>query len=272
MHKIAVILSLYRNDKVDYVKLAINSILEQTYDNFDLFIIFDGPVDLDVDKYVSSIEDERVYVKKRKENKGLAFSLNELLQEIIPKNYEFIARMDADDISCKDRFEKQIEYLCHNHGVDVVGGAINEIDQDGKPRNKVVRYPLNNDECRIFFAKRNPIAHPTVMFRKTFFDKIKCLYPTEYIRNEDTALWLEAFKHDAKMANLSDVVLNFRVTPAFFYQRRNGKTFAKSQLELRKKISKELRFGPMSLFYAYAMYLLMVSPSWLIKIAYKVFR
>lgn len=71
---------------------------------------------------------------------------------------------------------------------------------------------------------------------------------------------------------MPDVVLNFRMTDDMFRQRRNGKIFAKSQLELRKKIAKELEYGPMSFVYAYAMYILMISPSWLLKLAYKVLR
>lgn len=154
----------------------------------------------------------------------------------------------------------------------MVGGAINEIDENGRNRGKVTSYPCTADECRAFFAKRNPVAHPTVMFRRSFFDKAGWHYPTDYVRNEDTRLWHEGYKHGCKIANIPDVVLNFRMTDDMFKNRRNGKAFAKSQLELRLQIKNDLGYGFMAVVYAYAMYILMISPSWLLKFAYKVLR
>ena len=265
-------MSLYKNDVIQYVKQAVESTLSQTYKEFDFYIQYDGPVRLDVDEYLSSLTDERVKIQRRAENKGLAYSLNELLQIVMPKGYEFIARMDADDISMPNRFEKQLEYLKMHPEVDLVGGAINEIDENGCDRGKITKYPCSPEDCRAFFAKRNPVAHPTVVFRRSFFEKAGWEYPTDFVRNEDTRLWHEGYKHGCVIANLPDVLLHFRMTDAMFTQRRNGKVFAKSQLELRKKINKDLRFGFMANVYAYVMYLLMISPSWLLKLAYRVLR
>ncbi|MBQ2912590.1 MAG: glycosyltransferase [Bacteroidales bacterium] len=272
MKKLAVIMSLYNNDMIEYVKLAVESILSQTYKDFIFYIQYDGPIDSDVNDYLLSLIDERVQIRKRMENKGLAQSLNDLLAIVKPQKYEFIARMDADDISLPDRFEKQIAYLMSNLKVDLVGGAINEINENGNDRGKITRYPCNPDDCRSFFAKRNPVAHPTVMFRRSFFEKTGWEYPMDYMRNEDTRLWHEGYKHGCVIANLPDVLLNFRITDAMFTQRRNGKEFAKSQYELRKIINKDLQFGFMSNVYAFVMYLLMISPSWLLKLAYRVLR
>lgn len=166
--RIAVIMSLYRNDTIEYVKLAVESILNQSYSDFDFYIQYDGHIKNDVDLYLSSLSDTRIHIYKRDENKGLAKSLNELLSVVMPLDYQFIARMDADDISIPDRFEKQVNYLQNHQEVDVVGGAINEIDENGMNRGKVTSYPCTSEECRAFFAKRNPVAHPTVMFRRSF--------------------------------------------------------------------------------------------------------
>ena len=272
MNRLAVIMSIYKNDRTDFVNQSVNSILKQDFKNFDFYIQFDGPINQDLDEYLSSINDDRLIIRKRSDNKGLAISLNELLNEVLPKGYEYIARMDSDDIAFSDRFQKQIDYLDEHQDVDVLGGAINEIDEQGNDRNKIIRYPLTNEECRSFFAKRNPVAHPSVMFRKSFFSKTGCLYPTEYVRNEDTALWLEGFKHGAIMANIPDVILNLRITQALFTQRRRGKDIAGSQLKLRKKINKELEYGIISYIYAYAMYILMNLPPCVMKLAYKVLR
>ena len=180
--------------------------------------------------------------------------------------------MDSDDIAIQNRFKLQIDHLEQNADVDALGGAINEIDENGNDRGKVVCYPCSPNDCRAFFAKRNPMAHPTVMFRSSFFEKAGWQYPTDFVRNEDTRLWHEGFKHGFVIANIPDVVLNFRMTDSMFTQRRNGREFAKSQLELRKLIAKDLGYGIMAYIYAYAMYLLMISPSWILKIAYKVLR
>lgn len=270
--KIAVIMSLYKNDVIQYVSLAVESILNQTYTDFYFYIQYDGPIQSEVDKYLSELKDERVKIKRRAENRGLAQSLNELLAVVMTKDFEYIARMDADDISLPDRFEKQLVYLKSHIDVDMVGGAINEIDENGKNRGRLIKYPCKPEECRAFFAKRNPVAHPTVMFRRSFFEKVGWKYPTDFVRNEDTRLWHEGYKHGCVIANLPCVLLNFRMTDAMFTQRRNGNAFAKSQLMLRKIINKELQFGAIANCYAYAMYLLMISPSWLLKFAYRVLR
>lgn len=269
---LAVIMSLYKNDRLEFVKLAVESILGQTYMNFDFYIQYDGPIRPEVDGYLSDLTDERVKIQRRVENKGLAWSLNELLAVVMPQGYEYIARMDADDISLPDRFDKQLEYLKSHQEVDMVGGAINEIDENGENRGKVIKYPCSTEDCRSFFSKRNPVAHPTVMFRRSFFEKAGWEYPTDFMRNEDTRLWHEGYKHGCVIANLPDVLLHFRMTDAMFTQRRNGKAFAKSQLQLRKIINRDLKFGFIANVYAYAMYLLMISPSWLLKFAYRVLR
>ena len=272
LKKIAVIMSLYKNDKLQYTRLAVESILGQTYKDFDFYIQYDGPVSSEIDKYLSSLSDNRLKILKREENKGLAYSLNELLQKVLPQGYDYIARMDADDISTIDRFEKQFAYLETHKDIDCLGGAINEIDENGDDRNKITCYPCHPDETRLFFRKRNPVAHPTVMMRRSMFEKTGGYYPMDFERNEDTMLWYKAYMGGAKIANLPDVLLNFRMTDAMFTQRRNGKMFAKSQLEMRKMINRDLNYGFMSDVYAYAMYFLMISPSWMLKLAYRVLR
>lgn len=105
--KSAVIMSLYRNDTIEFVTLAVESILNQSYTDFDLYIQYDGPIKDEVDAYLSHLNDERIHIYKRLENKGLAQSLNDLLKIVKPLEYDYIARMDADDISTTDRFENR---------------------------------------------------------------------------------------------------------------------------------------------------------------------
>lgn len=271
-NQIAVLMSVYKNDILDYVKLSVESILNQTYKEIDLFIQYDGPIRIEIDQYLSSIDDSRLKINRRDENKGLAQSLNDLLDIVIPLGYQYIARMDADDISKVDRLEKQYKYLVNHSNIDCVGGAINEIDENGQDRGKVTKYPCSPEGTKAFFCKRNPVAHPTVLMRRSLFEKAGGRYPMDYIRNEDTMLWYKAYLGGAKIANLPDVVLDFRMTDAMFTQRRNGKEFAKSQLDMRKIINKNLGYNMKANVYAYAMFLLMISPSWVIKTAYRILR
>lgn len=270
MQELFVIESVYKNDRPEYLKTALDSIFKQSYGKYKLLLFIDGPISADLWSVIRSYNDERLDVIDNQQNVGLATALNRMLEKC--RSAKYIARMDSDDISMPDRFQKQVDYLCAHPEVDMVGGAINEIDEKGNDRGKIIRYPCEPERCRKFFAKRNPVAHPAVMFRRSFFEKCGWRYPTDYLRNEDTCLWYEGYKRGCVIANIPDVVLNFRVTDSMFTQRRNGKDFAKSQLKLRKLIAKDLNYGPLSVMYAYGMYLLMISPSWVLKVAYRLLR
>lgn len=273
-NKIAIILPVYKKDKVEYLSKAIESILYQTYRNIQLYIGVDGPVGDDLRNNLELLKQQsQVSVEWFPENRGLACVLNDLLDICFKEGYEFIARMDADDISMTDRFEKQMRYLEVHPEVDVIGGAINEIDEDGKYRNKTIIYPEGPAECREFFAKRNPHAHPAVLFRKSFFDKLKGKkYRPEYRQNQDTMLWYDGMMVGTQHANIPDVVLNFRMTDAMFKKRRNGWAFAKKQFTDRLMINKGLGYGWKADVYGFAMFCMLVSPVWIKKIAYKIFR
>lgn len=273
MKKAAVILSVYKNDKVPYVKLSFDSILNQTYKDIHFYIGVDGPVDSELKKCLKQYErDERVTVEWFGENRGLAMVLNNLLDICLKEHYEYIARMDADDISMPDRMEKQITFLQKHPEIDVVGGAIEEIDEKGESRGKIVVYPETPGECYRFFARRNPHAHPAVMFRKSFFDKSGCGYRSEYKQNQDTMLWLDGMSKGTLHANIPDVVLRFRFTNSLFRKRRNGWAFAKKQLADRKMINKTLGYGFDATVFGYMMFVMLVSPVWVKKMAYKMFR
>ena len=199
--------------------------------------------------------------------------LNDLLDICFKEGYEYIARMDADDISVTDRLEKQMAYLKAHPEIDIVGGAINEIDEDGMNRGKTIIYPAGPKECREFFSKRNPHAHPAVLFRKSFFDKLQGKkYRPEYRQNQDTMLWYDGMMAGTQHANIPDVVLNFRMTDAMFKKRRNGWAFAKKQLTDRLQINKDLKYGRKADLFGYAMFLLLISPPFVKKVAYRVFR
>jgi glycosyltransferase involved in cell wall biosynthesis len=272
-NKIAVILPIYKGDKVSYVQLSIDSILNQSYSNIHLYIGVDGPVErLLADCLNQYKKEEMVTIQWFPENRGLAIVLNDLLDICFQEGYDFIARMDADDISSPYRLEKQISFLQANPQIDVVGGAIEEINENSESRGKIIIYPATPQDCYQFFSRRNPHAHPAVMFRKSFFDKAGCKYRPEYRQNQDTMLWYDGLMKGVKMANIPDVVLRFRMTDSLFKKRRNGWAFAKKQLQDRLMINKGLHYGFYANLFAYAMFALLIAPPFVKKIAYRVLR
>ncbi len=271
-HKLAIIQSLYKQDNPDYLLSSISSMFCQSYNDFDYYIGIDGPITEELRSALRSFNSSRLKLVEYKENRGLGAILNDLLNICKYEKYEYIARMDSDDISIPSRLNLQVSFLKKHSEIDMVGGAINEIDEYGNNRGKITKYPCSPEDCKSFFVKRNPVAHPTVMFRRSFFEKAGWEYPTDFIRNEDTRLWHEGYKHGCVIANIPDVILNFRMTDSMFKNRRNGREFASSQLKLRKLIKKDLGYGFMADVYAYATYLLMISPNWLLKFAYKILR
>lgn len=266
---LAVIMSVYKNDRLQFVKEAVKSILDQTYNEFDFFIIFDGPIKKEVRAYLLELNDSRITIIDRKENKGLAYSLNELLQIVLKEGYQYIARMDADDISMEDRFFEQISYLkCHTD-VDCVGSWAIEIEADGKEffRKKM---PENHDQCLEMFKKRDCLIHPTVVFQRTYFEKAG-LYPEDTYFGEDTMMWANGFASNCKFGNVQRYLLKFRLDEEFFNRRRGWK-HAKSILTLRRKVNKLLGFGYKEDSYAFLYATVKMMPKILLNYIYKIIR
>ncbi|MCX7987076.1 MAG: family 2 glycosyl transferase, partial [Bacteroidales bacterium] len=155
--------------------------------------------------------------------------------------------------------------------IDVVGGAIEEIDENSLPTGKIVSYPLTHEACFKFFSARDPLAHPAVMFRKTFFEKAG-LYNEAYRKNQDTQLWFAGFKAGCIFANLPTVVLQFRITQDLFKSRRSGWRRAYKMLLDRWQINRELNYGIKAYLYALGMFLITIAPSHIRRWAYKTLR
>lgn len=249
MSQIAVIMSLYKSDILEYVMYAVRSVLNQSFSDFDFYIQYDGYVQKDVDEYLSSINDERIQLTKRNENKGLAYSLNELLSLVLPKGYDYIARMDADDISLPERFQKQIDYMETHPECDAVGSWAYEIKSDGSEFYKK-KMPITHEECREFFMQRDCMIHPTVMFRRSYFEKTG-FYSLDTYFGEDTMMWAQGFENGCKFANIPEYLFMFRLNDDFFSRRRGWK-HAKGILTLRWKVNKMLHYPLRAYLYAIA--------------------
>lgn len=267
--KVVVLLPVYIKDDSKHFKIALDSLLHQTHKDLTVFVGCDGPVSDNLEKVIAEYQDnQHVKVFRFPENRGLACVLNDLIEEARKDNISFLARMDADDVSLPERIEKQLIFLQDNPDIDVVGGAIEEIDSNGNLKNKKVSYPLTHSECRKFFRYRDPLAHPATFFRMRYFDKSKG-YRKEYRKNQDTMLWFDGFMNDCKFSNLPDVVLQFRVNDSFYY-RRDGYKRAKQMLKDRIRINKALKYDVNANIFAFLMFAMTISPTFIKKFLYKI--
>lgn len=195
---ISVVMSVYNSER--YLAEAIESILTQTFTDFEFIIINDGSVDSSlaiIESYMA--KDVRIVLISR-ENKGLPASLNEGIA--IAKG-KYIARMDADDVSLPFRFEKQIAYI-KSHGLDVCGTNIRILDN-----TKEWHYPQDDNSIKFSLLFFSSFAHPTVIFNKKIFDSLQ--YDPNYVTAQDYKLWTDIALCGFKLGNLDLVTLLYRM-------------------------------------------------------------
>jgi glycosyltransferase involved in cell wall biosynthesis len=240
MIDLAVIMSIYHKDKLQFVRESVQSILDQTFSKFHYYLIYDGPVPAEVEEYVASLTDNRLRLFRLEKNSGLAAAMNYLL-EIILKNsdYRYIARMDADDISIPERFEKQRSYLIKNPDITVLGSWYEEIDESGR-HLAYKKLPNEHEALKKRYYTRTPFAHSSVMFQRRLIEKAG-FYPTDTILMEDNVLWGRALKERLRFANLPIYLLNFRIDCSYF-KRRSGFKYGLYYGRTRLKINKSLGF------------------------------
>jgi GT2 family glycosyltransferase len=269
MNHTAIIMSVYKNDKLPYLKEALDSLYNQTK-KADIFIQLDGRVPLEIERFLDEeLERKKIaYLGKREQNIGLAGSLNELLEVVLAKGYPYIARMDADDISVPERIAKQVDFLDKHPEISAVGGWIEEFNVDTGER-QIVQYGESHEALKQNLLKRNPLAHVTICFRNTFFDTISCYDTTKL--NEDFDLWIKAFKKDIQLHCLQEVLVKVRTSNAFFDRRKNI-TRAKEVMLLKFDATRAFGFGIKGYLYAVAHFVLFLSPGWMKRYLYKKMR
>lgn len=194
---ISVILPCYNAEK--FLPLAVDSILNQTYKNFELIIIDDGSTD-NSNSFLHKIQDPRVRVLLNDKNQGLIFTLNRGISEA---RAEFISRMDADDIATPNRLRIQLDYLQKN-ALDLVGCNAKIF---GVETRRILTYPQHEDAIRLMALFASPFAHPTVLGRRKVFE---LLYSQEYPHAEDYELWTRVLAAGFRCGNVPQVLLNYR--------------------------------------------------------------
>ena len=172
-----------------------------------------------VDRW-KSVLGPSLIVLENETNMGLTKSLNRGLKYV---HGDLIARMDSDDISHPRRFEIQHDFLSENPDIDVLGGALQEFNDNCQCLN-IRHYPERPERVGRYICKASPVAHPAVMIRRRVFDS-GLKYDESYRTSQDLALWYDVLAHGYKIANVSDVLVYFRLATDVFRRRGRKKAF-----------------------------------------------
>ena len=270
MADLAVIMSIYKNDKLKFVKESVQSILSQTFTQFHYYLIFDGPVSADIEEYISNLRDIRLRLFKSQINMGLAKAMNQLLNEVLNnQEYKFIARMDADDISMPERFGLQREFLIRHSDISCVGSWYREIDEDGKQLSER-KLPTGSEDLRNYYFIRAPFAHPSVMYRRELIE-IAGYYPEDTILLEDNVLWGNALQHGLKFANIPESLFKFRIDK-YFYKRRSGLRYGWNYIKKKLEVNKALKAPITILLFTICVGIIRMFPESILRFLYRTYR
>ena len=258
MLKFSVIMSIYKSDVPELVRVALDSLLQQTLLPNEIVIVGDGPVPAELEQVVSSFkcqvskirttpnpsfakggdlvpEDGKESLETRNQkpetivtylpqekNGGLGEAMRIAAEAA---KYDYLARMDSDDICLPDRFEKQMKCFEEDSELSLVGGMITEFD--GEPENIIAKriLPLEDKEIKRMMRGRCAVNHVTVIFKKA--DLMKSGNYQPFWKQEDHYLWARMMEHGCKFRNIPDVVVNVR-SGKDQIARRGGLRFYKS--------------------------------------------
>ena len=199
MARVGVVLPAYNAG--NYLREAVDSVLAQTYRDFQLFVIDDGSTDGSMNTIADA--DPRLTIVSIGSNRGMVHGLNRGLG--LAEHCEFIARMDADDLCLPDRFARQVDYLDHHPEIGVLGGAHRIFGDVHLERNRY--YPGAHEVIAAALVAKNPFSHPTVMLRTSMV--AGCRYDPGFPKYEDYALWIDLLGR-CRLANVPRVLLRHR--------------------------------------------------------------
>ena len=239
--KFSVLMSVYYKADANQLREALTSIWdEQTCRPDQVVLVEDGPLPNEVKQVIASFQQklgDKLLTPKFEKNQGLARALNLGLQHC---SFEWVARMDADDISLPDRFANQLNFLHMHPDIAVLGTQVSEWDESMMREISKKRLPTAHHDLRAFISWRCPMNHPTVIFRKAAILSVGG-YPDTY--PEDWLLWGKLLVSNYKIANLSTIDVKMRMENACFDRR--GLSFLWGELQTLRNFH---QMGLMSTF------------------------
>ena len=221
---ISVLMSVYKSEKGEGLDRSLQSVWDdQTRKPEQIVLIEDGTLTEElyvvIDRWKNTLGDKLV-VCRNEQNLGLTKSLNKGIELVTS---DLIARSDSDDISAPQRFELQEKFFRENSEIDILGGSMQEFDDEHECLN-VRHYPLTHEEACKYIVKACPLAHPAVMMRRRIFDE-GLHYDERYRMSQDIKLWYDAILAGYQIANLQEIVLFFRQQGDVFRRRSRVKAW-----------------------------------------------
>lgn len=219
------LMSVYYKEKPEYLKLTLDSVLEQTVTAAEIVLIKDGPLTKELDEVIEEYDKKysglfRIFALEK--NVGLGKALNFGVQQC---KYDLIARMDTDDIAMPNRFELLIKEFAQDNDLALCGGQIAEFEKEPQIISGYRKVPLARDEIVKFAKKRNPFNHMTVMFKKQAVLDAGNYQDMPYF--EDYWLWVRILQKGYVVKNIEQVLVNVRAG-AEMLARRGGLSYARA--------------------------------------------
>lgn len=231
----SVLMSIYYKEKAKYLNRAMKSIWdEQIIKPNEIVLVQDGKLTQELYEEIGNWKEKLkdiLVIVPLEQNVGLGDALNIGMKHC---TYELIARMDTDDISLPNRFEKQLKVF-ENSDIDICSGWLSEFEDDETKIKSYKKLPENHDDIVRYAKVRCPINHPTVMYKKSSVEKAGGYQ--KMMLMEDYYLWGRMIVKGARFYNIQDVLLNMRAGDSMI-QRRAGMVYAKSELRLLNEFKK----------------------------------
>ncbi|WP_023271029.1 glycosyltransferase [Acinetobacter gyllenbergii] len=233
----SILLSLYHKENSAYLEQCFESIwINQSLKPTEIVLVLDGPIGGELTACVQTWQSkigDALKIIALPQNVGLGKALNEGLKHC---SYDWVFRMDTDDICTADRFKKQAAFIQQQPDVVLFSGQVMEFDQDISDANVLKAVPVTYEEIKEFAKKRCPFNHMTVAYKR---EVILALGGYQHhLFMEDYNLWLRVIGNNHKVANLPDVLLYARVGNGM-HARRKGLEYIKSEkqlLDLKKQL------------------------------------
>ena len=243
--KFSVLISVYFKEKPGFLEKALESILNQTLKPDEVVLVKDGILTKELEEVISAEKNkfnknniDFVCVQLEK-NMGLGIALQKGLEKC---KYDYVARMDSDDMATDTRFEYQLKYMNEHKDISVLGGYIDEFSVEGEViRTKTM--PLTYKDLYKYGRSRNPLNHMTVLFRKKEVLDVGGYKPLKGL--EDYYLWCRMLSNGYKIANIDKVLVHARL--GNFENRRGGFEYFKTYIKLRI-LQKRLKYTNLAEF------------------------
>lgn len=227
--QVTVAMSVYNALKACWLEQSLQSVLDQTFRRFEFLIITDGPVRPELQKIILAYKqkDNRIVFIENQQKQGLAACLN---RTISLARGAYYARMDADDYCDPARLEKQVNFLERHREIALVGSFCNVVDEANRILGRIT-VPVGHEKMAQYLLSRDPLCHPTVMFRQEAF-RI-ATYNEAYQTMQDTELWCRLFlSGQCRASNIPESLYYYRVGDTLM-QRRRGAAFGWKDFQLR---------------------------------------